>query len=199
MSDITLDVGLAYKLKQALSRNSIPDVADLDWLATGDNIAKMRRVRLGHAEITDPEHVIDCDDADPFILNNWKFEEHRKGGAFKWNAADVALHLDKGQQNGKWIEGNKLRKELADKTVLNANVLDYLLAHPHLIPEEWKGKMVFFWGTIYRDRFGDLYVRYLHWLGDRWRWNTGWLGDVWYDYNPAAISAGLPTDRLDYR
>lgn len=188
MSEIILDVGLAYKIKQALSRNGITDVADLDWLATGNNIAKMRRVRLGHAEIVIPEYVIDCD-ADPFVPDGWSVEKHRRSGAFKWNAEGVTLYLDKGQKNGKWIEGNKIRKELADKPVLNANVLDYLLAHPHLIPEEWKGKAVFFWGTIYRDRDGSLYVRYLGWDGGRWYWNANWLGNGWGDGNPAAVAA----------
>ncbi len=188
MSEIALDVGLAFKIKQALSRNGIPDVADLDWLATGDNIAKMRRVRLGHAEIVVPEHVINCD-ADPFVPDGWSVEEHRKGGAFKWNAEGVTLHLDKRQENGKWIEGNKLREALAGKPVLNANALDYLLANPHLIPEEWKGKAVFFWGTIYRNRDGDLCVRCLVWDGVRWYWLALWLGIDWDDDDPAAVSA----------
>ena len=70
----------------------------------------------------------------------------------------MALHLDKGQQNGKWIVGNALRKVLAGKPVLNANVLDYLLANSHLIPEEWKGKATFFWGRSTGPE-GNLYVR----------------------------------------
>lgn len=188
MSELLLDVALANKLKRAMERNNIPDVADVDWLASGDNIAKVRRVRLGHAEIVTPVHVIDCD-ADPFVPDGWSVEEHQKSGTFKWNAANVALHLDKGQKNGKYIEGNKLRKELAGKPVLNANVLDYLLAHPHLIPEEWKDKAVFFWGTIYRYRGGLLYVRYLGWDGDGWRWFAIWLDYGWHDIRPAAVLA----------
>jgi len=188
MSEITLDVGLAYKIKQALSRNGIPDVADLDWLATGDNIVNMRRVRLGHAEIVTPEHLIDCD-ADPYIPDGWSVEEHRKGGTFKYDPAKVRLHLDEGQKNGKWIEGNNLRKKLANKPVLNANVLDYLLANPHLIPEEWKGEIVFFWGTIYRHRGGHLCVRRLIWSGDRWYWCASWLDLGWCGSHPAVVPA----------
>jgi len=112
---------------------------------------------------------------------------------FKWNAANVALYLDKGQENGGWIEGNKLLKELANKPVLNANVLDYLFAHPHLIPEEWKDKIVFFWGTIYRQH-GDLCVRYLYWNGGiwdlssgRWDWSACKLGHRWHGNSPAAV------------
>ena len=85
--------------------------------------------------------------------------------------------------------GNKLRKELANKDVLNANVLDYLLAHPELIPEEWKGKLIFFWGTIYRDSDGRLYVRYLRWGGSRWNSGYGWLDNGFYSGNPAASHA----------
>lgn len=188
MSELTLDVGLAYKIKQALSRNGITDVADLDWLATGDNITKMRRVRLGHAEIVTPDHIIDCD-ANPHVPDGWSVEEHHKGGAFKWNAEGVRLYLDKGQENGEWIEGNKLRKALDKQPVLTANVLDYLLAKPHLIPEEWKGKAVFFWGTIYRSRVGNLYVRYLFWDGGRWRSNFNWLVGGWDGNYPAAVGA----------
>jgi hypothetical protein len=142
------------------------------------------------SEITlDTEHVIDCD-AEPFVPEGWSVEEHRKGGAFKWNAEGVALHLDKDQKNGKYIEGNKLRKALGGKPVLNANIFDYLLAHPHLIPEEWKGKAVFFWGTIYRDRDGRLCVRYLDWCGDGWYWDARWLGLSWRGgYYPAAVLA----------
>lgn len=188
MSDITLDVGLAYKIKQALLRNGIPDVADLDWLATGGNLARVRQVRLGYATITQIEHIIDCD-ADPFIPDGWKVEEHQKGGQFKFDASQIELFLAEGQQNGKALEGNKLRKELAGKPVLNANLLDYLLAHPHLIPEEWKGKYVFFWGTIYRDSDGYLCVRCLRWNGDRWDWDYHWLGYGWLDDNLAALRA----------
>lgn len=132
-------------------------------------------------------HTIDCS-ADPFIPNGWTVEEHRKSGDFVWDPNKVGLYLSDGQKNGKVVEGNKLRKELKDKPVLNANVLDYLLAHPELIPEEWKGKYIFFWETIYRDSDGNLNVRYLNWDGTQWNWNYNWLDNDWNDDNPAAVS-----------
>jgi hypothetical protein len=134
------------------------------------------------------QSTIDCD-ADPFVPNGWKVEEHRKGGQLKWDASQVALYLSEGQQDGKVIEGNKLRKELADKPVYNANVLDHLLANPDLIPEEWKGKSVFFWGTVYRRSDDNLYVRYLCWDGGRWRWGNRWRVSGWRDNHPAAVPA----------
>ena len=73
--------------------------------------------------------------------------------------------------------------------VLNANVLDYLLAHRELIPEEWKGNAIFFWGPIYRLSGGDLCVRCLYWDDDAWHWGYCWLDDGWGGYYPAAVCA----------
>jgi len=133
---------------------------------------------------------IDCD-ADPFCPSEWKVEEHKKSGKVKWTRELVQLYLSENQKSGKCIQGHELRKELASKPVLNACVLDFLLAHPHLIPEEWKGKAVFFWGTIYRNSAGRLYVRFLYWRGGRWHWHYNWLGHDFHARRPAALSASI--------
>lgn len=149
----------------------------------------MNAILSGKATITYKEHIIDLD-ADPRIpYEGWKVEEHKKGGQFAWNPAKVALFLSKKQQDGNSIEGNKLRKEMVDQPVYNANLLDYLLDNPHLIPEEWKGKVVFFWGTIYRDSGDFLYVRCLIWLGGRWRQDAYWLGNNFGSGHPSAVAA----------
>jgi hypothetical protein len=98
-------------------------------------------------------------------------------------------YLSKEQKKGSIIVVRDLRKELNGKLILNANVLDYLLAHPELIPEEWKGKYIFFWGTIYRDSGGDLSVRYLYWSGSEWNWDYNWLDDDFNSDNPAALAS----------
>lgn len=198
MNELTFDVGLAAKLKRALIRNKIGDLADVDWLCEGNNLASVRLLRQGHAHLSVPEHLIDLD-TDPFNpweKNGWTVDEHHKGGTFKWNTSQIEFYLASGQKNGKAIEGNKLRKELASKPVFNANVLDYLLKNPHLIPEEWKKdgegniRYIFFWGTIYRSGDGRLYVRCLHYWGDdSWCWGRYWLGDNWRSYNPSALRA----------
>ncbi|MDP3645911.1 MAG: hypothetical protein Q8R25_02390 [bacterium] len=206
MSDIVLGVGLAHKLETACSRNDVT-LADVDKMCEGDTLAQFRQVLLGNAVIIDrhqhdqikalaeamvpqpkPEHLVDLD-ADPFIPNGWKVEEHQKGGQFKWDAAKIALYLSEPQKRGRGIEGNKLRNALKGQPVFNANLLDYLLKNPHLIPEEWKDKYIFFWGTIYRGSGGYLYVRYLYWYGGRWYWSNRWLDDDWDGLNPAALRA----------
>jgi hypothetical protein len=165
------------------------DTSLVKLLSTGDNLAWVRDVLKGTWEAKEANHVIDCD-AGPFIPEGCKVEEHQKGGILKWTESLIGLYLDSGQENGKCIGGDDLRKVLKNQKVLNANVLDFLLKHPELIPEEWKGKAVFFWGTIYRDSDGYLCVRYLYWYGDRWGWlYCRWLAYDWYGSNPAAVCA----------
>lgn len=160
---------------------------DVTKLRSFSDLTALKGVIRGLAKIVVVKHIIDCD-ADPFLPAGWKVEFHKKGGSFEWDPIKVKLHLSPNQQNGKTIEGNKLRKELANEPVLNANVLDYLLAHTELIPEEWKGKATFFWGTIYRDSGGSLCGRYLYWDGYRWNWYYYWLDNDWNDNSPAACS-----------
>jgi len=182
----TLDVGLALDLKNAFRRHGWSE-GEIKKLSKGDLLRDVRAVILGNAEIKRITHVIDCSAA-PFVPKGWTVEEHKKGGSFTLGPAKVELFLADGQKTGT-VKGNELRKELEDKGVLNANVLDYLLAHPDLIPVEWKGKAVFFWGTIYRSGGGDLCVRSLYWHGFRWHWDYYWLGGDWSGIGPAAVSA----------
>jgi hypothetical protein len=138
--------------------------------------------------MTTATHVIDCD-ADPFVPEGWKVEEHTKGGSLEWDPARVALYLSERQQGGGYLKGNELREELRSERVLNANALDYLLAHPELIPEKWRGQFVCFWGTIYRGWDGVLYVRYLSCDGGKWSWSCRWLDYDFYGSVPAVVLA----------
>jgi len=149
-------------------------------------------VLKGTHEIKMIEHCIDCD-ADPFLPDGWKeVVEHQKMGNIKFDPSKIDFYLSKKQKNGN-IEGNKLREELKEKKVLNANVLDYLLKNSQIIPEEWKKdekgntRYIFFWGTIYRNADGDLYVRCLYWSDGEWQWSYYWLGLAFNDNNPAAL------------
>jgi len=160
---------------------------DITKLKQFGNLKGIKDILYGKAEIKYPEHLIDCD-AEPFVPPGWSVEKHTKGGSWKWNPK-ITLYLSKKQKKGGLILGNDLRKELEGKSVLNANVLDWLLAHPELIPEEWKGKAVFFWGTIYRHARGPLCVRYLHWNGTGWGWSCDYLGRDFHSLYPAALAS----------
>lgn len=193
-------IGQSHAVIQALANN-------VDWEALDSSVLqkivdnparagkeftaflKNRGDSIGGESKTSKLNAIDLDAAPRIPYDGWNVESHTKGGQFHWNKDKVKLHLSPNQMDGKAIEGNKLRKELAGLPVMNANVLDYLLDHPHLIPEEWKGNAVFFWGTIYRNPDGRLYVRYLVWNDGRWEHDYGWLDRGWGSSRPALVSA----------
>ena len=180
--ELMLDVGQANEIKLAARRAGATN-ADLKWLSEGDVFAQILPVIRGTAKVV---HTINCD-ADPFTPVGWIVEEHRRSGQQEWDPKKIKLHLDEAQKNG-MIKGDELRKHLNGLPILNANVLDYLLTNPHLIPKDWEGKCVAFWGTIYRDSGdGRLHVRYLYWNSRRWSSLSNWL-DVDWDYlGPAAL------------
>jgi hypothetical protein len=187
-SELSLSLGQAHKLELAMRRVGGWTPELVEQLSTGNKLAEVRDILLGKREIREAEYVVDCD-AQPFVPEGWEMEEYKKGGQVKWAPGIIELYLSKKQTGGKCVVGNELRKELADKPVLNANVLDFILAHLELIPEEWKGKYIYFWGTVYRSPDGSLYVRFLYWSGGRWNWDCYWLGNDWRGSSPAALSA----------
>ena len=125
--------------------------------------------------------TINCD-SKPFVPPGFSVAEHQKGGQLEFDPQKVSLFLSENQKNGKSITASDLQKEIVGKTVLNADVLDFLLAHPKLIPEEWAGKCVLFMGTIYNDK-GHLCVRFL--IGETW--GCVWLEGDLYSRFPVAI------------
>lgn len=186
----------------ALERNGwTPD--DVKWLSGGDTLAHILRVRRGTHEIKAIEHTLDLATTPQLPFTEAAVIEHkgtdvvrleRRGDDLYLDGKKVELHLSPGQKKGR-IGGYDLRKYLETKPVLNAAVLDYLLAHPELIPESWKRdeegntRYIFFWGTIYRNAGGDLYVRYLCWFVGCWVSRYFWLDNDWYADDPSAVLA----------
>ena len=178
--------GQVHQLANALEgKGFTPD--DVTKLGQYRDLRAIRGVLCGTHEIKPIAHIIDCDTA-PFVPDGWRVKEHHKGGQFVWSLDAVGLFITPEQKSGR-ISGTELQKKLQDKPVLNANILDYLLAHPELIPEEWKGKCVFFWGTIYHNSSDGLYIRYLWWDGRRWHWHCSWLVNDFHFHSPALVRA----------
>ena len=123
---------------------------------------------------------------EPYIpYKDWTVEYHNHIDSF--DPSQLSLHLEPEQEKG-YIKGEVLAERMKERG-LNSNVLQYLYEHQELIPESWKGKWVYFWGTIYRDAGGRLFVRCLRWDGGGWGWRYYWLVNDWYDDGPAAVSA----------
>jgi len=184
-----MSVPQSAELEFALRRNGWTP-GDVKKFSTCDMLATLLPVLRGQAEVVVRKHIINCDAA-PYLPDGWSVEEHIKGGQLvEWDLSQIKLWLSQEQQDGT-IVGNELRKQLKNQPVQNASVLDYLLKkeNQHLIPESWKGKAAFFWGTIYRDSDGNLVVRCVDWYGGEWHWDYDWLDGHWSVGDPAAVSA----------
>ena len=120
--------------------------------------------------------------------------QKRADGLYR-NGRKVVLRLSERQMNGKSLKGYELRDELTGKPVLNANELDALYDNPHLLPEDWKKdekgniRFIFFWGTIYRNSDGHLFVRYIFFSDGAWQRYYFWLGVGWDGRFPAAVAS----------
>lgn len=140
--------------------------------------------------------IIDCD-VRPFVPKDLSFQvhEHKKGGQFKWDPRSIGLYWSSGHTRNQTVIGTRIRTELLDVRVLNANILDFLLKkeNRHLIPVEWRSQSTFFWGTIYtRPTDKTLWVRCLHWNSDpvrgKWDWHAHCLSNV---FEPDSFAAFL--------
>lgn len=185
-----LEVEEAIKFQNACNHNGLSE-CDREWLYTGDNLTQIRRLRRGYYALAIPEHIIDCNAA-PRVPNDWKVIEHVKGGMWKWNPAAIDFYVDPSQKKRQKDEyvftgGEQLHEVLKKMTLLNANVLDFLVANPHLIPDEWyEREPINFWGTVYCDSSGPL-VRCLYYWGSKWESRYGWIKFACGGTSPAAV------------
>ena len=141
------------------------------------------------------DHVIDFDSA-PTIPANLTIAPDsdqiagRVRGKRKLSDIKIRFHLDVGQTDGKYLRGYDLKAKLDGKAVLGAQLLDFYLKHPELIPEDWKTKgVICFWGSIYCGAFGGHFVRCITWQKMKWVSNYFRLDYKWYGSDPAAVLA----------
>ncbi len=140
------------------------------------------------------QYIIDTN-KDPRSNDGYSIKEHKKSGNITWDPSKIELYLHEWQcDNKKVITGHELYGKLRDMEVLNENVLEYLLENQELIPDTWKRKndkeplQIFFWGTIYHNKGGDL-VRFLRWSPVQKRWESVYtrLDFQLFRESPAAI------------
>ena len=156
------------------------------------------------------KHIVNCDaDATPFLESVlWTPFQHWKGGLIEFDPSKIELYVspnmhiwhspldgkDYSLTKGRYLRQELIGKKIQGRKILNANVLEFLLRHPDLIPEEWKSFQVFFWGTLYRDRpppnnfYGDCIRALIWWPGEGWRWTTR---NPWLEFTPRMPAAIL--------
>jgi hypothetical protein len=164
----TLGVGMMNQLGDALEREGYsPDL--ITKLRSDSHLLKQLKSILSGSATVKLRYMID-DGGRSTIEQGWSIEyNHSLFGKFEWDESKAKLYLSLQQRNGN-IRASILRRQLTRKPVLNAAVLDFLLAHPEMIPEDWKMRgNICFWGTVYCDPHGALRVRHLFW-GDKEGW-----------------------------
>lgn len=178
-----ISIGLAHEFMITAGKVGFT-ASEISELAQSET--RMRALRSSYYSNAAEELLIDLDAA-LFVPDGWTVEEHRKGGVFRWNASRVDLYISDVQRNGGRIIGDKLRISAVSGPILNANVLDYLLAHPRHIPKIWRnmaithGKTIHFFGTVYRRaqrtafEENPMCVRGLCWHDDGWCESQVWL------------------------
>jgi hypothetical protein len=129
--------------------------------------------------------IIDLDTT-PFEPDGLYAVHHQPGGQFDFDPERIMCFLDPQQREGSLIKGVDLLSKLKDHNCFNANMLDWYLANTQYIPEEFKGKMVYFWGTMYRQR-DEEYVRCLLWDDNKWRSSQSSPWNSWGPNAPALI------------
>ena len=151
----------AAELDFAFERNGW-NSADVKLLSQGSFLTDILSSLRGKSTVVMPppvtKNIVDLNAA-PFEPNGLTLVSHTGSGLFDCGQDKVKLWWSPDQQNGKTIEGTKLLKQWKKQKGMNANLLDYWLANPHLIPKECEGKLTFFPGTIYRGSDGVLGVR----------------------------------------
>lgn len=138
------------------------------WLA--EQIRRYPHVREGQARI------IDCG-VTPFIPDGWSIHPDdqlpsRFTGVCSWNPETQAASLAQNVPERSMLDYPRdFDRRFRNELVLPANVLDYLIEHPHEIPA-WENHFVHFPGTVYRTEKGQRAVRHLLFTGrGGWSWN----------------------------
>ncbi len=181
-----MNVRLAAELDHAFERSGWTPVM-VKALSTGNFLNEIEPLLHGYADVVMKNHIIDLT-SDVFIPKEWGLESHKCiKPQIEFDPAKLKLCLSEYQQQHRKNDGYELRAYLEDKLTLNANVLEYLLKYPEIIPETWKGKHVFFWGTIYYNALDELCVRALYWRGEFWDWNFHCLHNLFGEQFPALV------------
>lgn len=164
MSDqIMLDVGQAQDLKMAMRRNNFDNKA-LHALVEGRMLSRVGSVIKGTSEIVNTQYIaIDCS-TQPTTPEGFVIHSSLNCGWFRWDSSKLKLFVSEEQKKSGSIRSLDLVKITKQFDLVPSNILDFLLLHPHLIPESWWGEhnQVGFWGTKFKCLKQDgMFVRYL--------------------------------------
>lgn len=201
-NELMLDVDQAGELKAAFRRTRGSDGSEwtnerIKKLSEGSTLGQVLDVINGRSAIMQIEKKVSEVKSNLLIVDygvapsliNLKIKSHpERKDVIEYDVSKIEHVLPlKSDENR--ISGNENLKRLnaTGKIILDVRVLEELLKHPELIPEEWKKGVTYFWGTIFRNSDGRLCVAGLVWRGSGgWNWNSAWFDRDLFDHKPAA-------------
>ena len=195
-----ISVGVSHELAITATKVGFEPKDFVALAHSEDKLSAILGVLHGTHEIKPIDHVIDLGSPARLPFDGAVLEVHRGAGIVKLerrgddlclNGKPLGLFFSRKQKNGKMVEGHTLRKELEKRGGnVSAKVLDYLVEHPELYPENWKKDSQVFWDDIFRDPSdGDLCVRCGCWSEGKVISSYRWLDGAWLVNLPAASSA----------
>jgi hypothetical protein len=148
--------------------------ADVEKMCeSNEKLAQFRAVLENLSEITTKKHIIDCnmEPKGSYRTEDMKLVHHQKDGLVVWERESFDLFETTGQEEetGKYLWDVIKELDESDVCVMNACVLEYLKENQALIPEEWMGYEVIFWGTHYRSGQSE-YARSLYFDENNNKW-----------------------------
>jgi len=93
---------------------------------------------------------------------------NRMQGSFIGDLATVSLYVPTKDHQSCWTTLPTVRQELSGQPVYGAVLADYLMSNQEQINPEWRGIFLSFWGTIFQDQDGALWVASMFYHGGHW-------------------------------
>ena len=199
MSELTLDVGLAAKLKQGFGRNGWTEKR-IDEICEGDKLGRILRfVENGYQLSISGPNTLVIDRSHPFnptrfIGKGWTIEEQDERALALTEIDFSKVRFESGLKEGEAaITGEEKLKRLKAGGVvrLDAKIGQTLYeengqATLRFIHEHFGISWLELAGTVLRHPDGRRYCLYLCRYGDDpWRWRYGWLD---YDRRARTVS-----------
>lgn len=128
---------------------------------------------------------IDCSAKPSTPDPTWTIVSNQQDGSYLFNPAEAGKKIISFESKTAPITGEQMIKKLNGKG-LNACVLDYLMAHKELFPEEWKTKNVVFAGTVFADAHGNKLIKFAYWWDNNQQVGFTYLNEA-YDDRVAAV------------
>lgn len=165
-----------------------------------DEMVVIKKEISKEVKVTPPEPEVELDpiirvdrSIRPSYLDWMKEVMHpelENAGPAEYDISAIEQWLHDGQKDGKYIEGNKiynhLKKADALKICLGLRDLEEIQKKGiAFFRKHFKGKVVFGWAGIVRDRDGHLNVPFLCEIGGKVVLNWSRTDRDWYGFNPA--------------